>query len=62
MIQVMEARDEETGAFDAETRMRLRNIDVQILRILEEIAAGRQDSVAELRRELNAIADVLARR
>ena len=62
MIQVLEARDEETGTFDAETRMRLRNIDVQILRILEEIAAGRQDSVAELRRELSAIADVLARR
>ena len=37
---------------DAESRMRLRSIDVQLLRILEEMSAGRQDTVAELRADL----------
>lgn len=40
---------------DAESRMRLRSIDVQLLRILEEISAGRQESVADLRGELTAL-------
>ncbi len=43
------------GGIDAESRMRLRSIDVQMLRILEEISAGRQESMAELRTELTAI-------
>ncbi|MCB2133535.1 MAG: biopolymer transporter ExbB, partial [Rhodobacteraceae bacterium] len=37
---------------DAEARMRLRSIDVQLLKILEEVAAGRQEAVAELRSDL----------
>lgn len=40
---------------DAESRMRLRSIDVQMLRILEEISAGRQESVAALRSDLKAL-------
>lgn len=40
---------------DAEARMRLRSIDVQLLRILEEIAAGRQESIADLRADLTAL-------
>ncbi|MFN4154925.1 MAG: biopolymer transporter ExbB [Paracoccaceae bacterium] len=40
---------------DAENRMRLRSIDLQMLRILEEISAGRQESVADLRGELSAL-------
>lgn len=38
---------------DPEVRARIRNIDLQLLRLLEEMAVGRQDSVAELRAELN---------
>lgn len=37
---------------DAEARMRLRSIDVQLLRILEELSAGRQESIADLRHDL----------
>ncbi|MFZ1728200.1 MAG: biopolymer transporter ExbB [Albidovulum sp.] len=37
---------------DAESRMRLRSIDVQLLRLLEEVAAGRQESIADLRGDL----------
>jgi len=40
---------------DAESRMRLRSIDVQLLRILEEMSAGRQDTVAELRADMAAL-------
>ena len=31
----------------AEAKMRLRNIDTQLLRILEEMTAGRQDAVSD---------------
>lgn len=40
---------------DAESRMRLRSIDVQLLRILEELSAGRQESVADLRGDISAL-------
>jgi hypothetical protein len=43
------------GGPDAESRMRLRSIDVQLLKILEEISAGRQESVNDLRAELAAL-------
>ncbi len=44
---------------DAESRMRLRSIDVQMLRILEEISAGRQESLAELRTDIAGLTDAL---
>ena len=37
---------------DAESRMRLRSIDTQLLRILEELSAGRQEAVADLRSDM----------
>lgn len=43
------------GGPDAETRTRLRNIDDHLLRVLEEMSAGRQDSVAEIREDLNTL-------
>lgn len=46
------AGDGSTGSFDAESRMRLRSMDVQMLRILEEISAGRQESMGELRADI----------
>jgi hypothetical protein len=45
---------------DAESRMRLRSIDVQMLRILEEISAGRQETMAELRTDISALAAALS--
>ncbi|MHA6324852.1 biopolymer transporter ExbB [Roseivivax sp. CAU 1753] len=51
-------RQEDTG-LDAESRMRLRSIDVQMLRILEEMSAGRQESMAELRTDLAALSRVI---
>jgi len=43
------------GQMDAESRMRLRSIDVQLLRMLEEMSAGRQEITAELRGDLKAL-------
>lgn len=45
---------------DAESRMRLRSIDVQLLRVLEEISAGRQESMTELRTDLAALTRVIS--
>ena len=50
----------ETSGTDAESRMRLRSIDVQMLRILEEISAGRQETMAELRQELSYLTKALS--
>lgn len=58
LIALMEAQGHSEG-IDAESRMRLRSIDVQMLRILEEISAGRQESVAELRTDLNRLVEAL---
>lgn len=54
IIAAMGQSDGGLGA-DAEARMRLRSIDVQLLRILEEIAAGRQESLADLRADFTAL-------
>ncbi|WP_368184877.1 biopolymer transporter ExbB [Aestuariibius sp. HNIBRBA575] len=40
---------------DAESRMRLRSIDVQMLRILEEMSAGRAEVMADLRTDIAAL-------
>ena len=56
---LLKARDEETGRLDAETRARLRSIDTQVLRILEDLSAGRADLVTELRREIEGLGDAL---
>lgn len=42
----------EAEGIDAESRMRLRSIDVQLLRLLEEVASGRQETIADLRTDL----------
>ncbi|SEN35592.1 hypothetical protein SAMN05216227_101222 [Pseudorhodobacter antarcticus] len=44
---------------EAESRMRLRSIDVQLLRILEEIVAGRQESMQDLRADLAGVTNAV---
>ena len=60
LIALMERQAEQGGGdggggVDAESRMRLRSIDVQLLRLLEEVAAGRQESMADLRADLGQL-------
>ncbi|MDF1717592.1 MAG: biopolymer transporter ExbB [Antarcticimicrobium sp.] len=59
LIEMMRAQGPGEG-IDAESRMRLRSIDVQMLRILEEISAGRQESMAELRKDIDLLIKALA--
>ena len=59
LIAVLEAQNTGDGV-DAESRMRLRSIDVQMLRILEEISAGRQETMAELRKDISLLAKALS--
>ena len=54
LIEILEAQNSGDG-IDAESRMRLRSIDVQMLRILEEISAGRQETMTEIRTDLAAL-------
>lgn len=44
----------DASGMDAEARMRLRSIDVQLLKILEEMSAGRQESTAALAAAITA--------
>lgn len=50
----LQSKDQET---DPESRMRLRSIDVQLLKILEEISAGRQESMAQMHADLKTVSD-----
>ncbi len=59
VADLLSARDEETGRLDAETRSRLRSIDTQVLRILEDMAAGRQELVSEMRQDIAGLAEAL---
>ncbi|SEM73075.1 biopolymer transporter ExbB [Palleronia pelagia] len=63
LAEALEGAREAGGGsgLDAESRMRLRSIDVQLLRISEELAAGRQESTSELRQELHRIGRLLSR-
>ncbi|WP_095588583.1 biopolymer transporter ExbB [Actibacterium ureilyticum] len=58
LIAALQNRENTDGGsyVDAESRMRLRSIDVQLLRILEEISAGRQETLTDLRGDLAALA------
>lgn len=59
LVQLFESREGETGGVDAETRARLRSIDTQVLRILDDLSAGRQDLVAEIRQDIAGLAEAL---
>lgn len=53
LTKLLSERAENTSAAgDAESRMRLRSIDTQMLRLLEEVAAGRQEALGDLRGDL----------
>ncbi|SEQ69399.1 biopolymer transporter ExbB [Thalassovita taeanensis] len=58
LVTVLSEQERGEG-IDAESRMRLRSIDVQLLRILEEISAGRQETMAELRMDIAALTRIV---
>ncbi len=60
LIHKLETQERGGEGLDAESRMRLRSIDVQMLRILEEISAGRQETMSEIRTDLAALGRTLS--
>jgi hypothetical protein len=59
---IQKLNDNGMDGIDAESRMRLRSIDVQLLRILEELSAGRQESIGDLRGDLANLARAIRER
>ena len=52
---------QEKDAVDAESRMRLRSIDVQMLHLMEDMSAGRQETVNAIRTDIHALTNALVR-
>ena len=61
LTSALEAGAEGSGRLDSESRQRLRSIDVQMMRLIEETSVGRQEATAELRRELRQLGRSVAR-
>lgn len=57
LLEVLEAT--EGGTADPESRMRLRSIDVQLLRILEEMSAGRQETLTDLKTDISQLTSAI---
>lgn len=53
------AVDQETG-IDEATRNHIRNLDIYVMRMLEENASGRNEMLSELRSELKMVSRMLA--
>jgi hypothetical protein len=58
LVEALQAGEGAAGS-DAESRMRLRSIDVQLLRILEEMSAGRQETLSDLKADIAALTSAI---
>ena len=56
---IKQLEDGGVDGLDAESRMRLRSIDVQLLRVLEEMSAGRQETMSEIRSDIAGLSRAL---
>ena len=59
LLDFLKSKESVEGGIDAESRMRLRSIDVQMLHISEEIAVGRLEAIKAIREEIANLADSL---
>ena len=59
LLDFLKSKESVEVGIDAESRMRLRSIDVQMLHISEEIAVGRQEAIKAIRQEIANLADSL---
>ena len=59
LLDFLKSKEMTEGGIDAESRMRLRSIDVQMLHISEEIAVGRQEAIKAIREEVAILAKSL---
>lgn len=62
LADALETQENADGSHvDAESRMRLRSIDVQLLRILEEMSAGRHETTINLRADIATLTKAVRR-
>jgi len=54
------AEGAQSGALDEEARAHLRNIEVHLVRLSEDLAQGRGDAVQEIRGEIRLLARTIA--
>ena len=59
LIDTLRNQFDEKEDLDLETKTRLRNIDAHLARIHEEISAGRQDTISELRSDLSSLSSAI---
>ena len=59
LLDFLKSKESVEGGIDAESRMRLRSIDVQMLHISEEIAVGRHEAIKAIREEVANLAKSL---
>jgi len=59
LSEAMLSMQGDSGGMDDEAKMRLRSIDVQLLKIFEEIGAGRQQEISALRGDINELSSAL---
>ena len=59
LVAILTEQSNDNLNSDFESRSRLRNIDVQLARIHEELNAGRQDTLAELRSDISELSEAI---
>ena len=59
LVTILTEQTSDTSTADFESRSRLRNIDIQLARIHEELNAGRQDTLAELRSDIAELSNAI---
>ena len=59
LVTILTEKVIDTSSSDLEYRSTLRNIDVQLARIHEELNAGRQDTLAELRSDISELSNAI---
>ncbi|ARO15162.1 MotA/TolQ/ExbB proton channel family protein [Ketogulonicigenium robustum] len=59
LVTLLAQREGVADGFDPESRMRLRSIDGQMNRVIEELTASRQESIAELRGDIATLTRTL---
>jgi hypothetical protein len=58
LLEALQSGEGGSGS-DPESRMRLRSIDVQLLRILEEMSAGRQETLTDLKTDIGQLTSAI---
>ena len=60
LARLSESNGASSGSLDEATRSHIRNLDVYMARLVEEIGAGREDTIKQLRSEIKLLARTIA--